>query len=153
MNTRSELATDIDDVTRQVWEHVLALTPTTVHPDDCDPDDDRVCTVSSSVHIIGGWSGAVSLAMTPDLTLEIASRMFDATAEDLSAEEVDDAVGEMANMIGGNVKSLLGGVAQLSMPTVTRGPRPSFPGTEIAENVAYRVAGHPFRVTLHREHG
>lgn len=143
----SELAEDIEDVTCQVWESVLSLEAL-----NGAPAGNTTTTVSSSVHIIGEWTGAVSLSMTDDLATTIATTMFELDTDDLSPADIDDAVGEMANMIGGNIKSLLPGPAQLSMPAVSRGDQPPhFPGTEVVEHLDFAVEGQRFSVTLLHE--
>jgi chemotaxis protein CheX len=140
---QSELAEDIGDVTRQVWESVLDIE---AFP---SPGSAAAVTlgVSSCVQILGGWNGVVNLSMPSELATLIATTMFDLPAADLSDDEVDDAVGEMANMIGGNVKSLLPGPSQLSMPAVTVGTA-HFPGAEVVDHLEFVVEGHPFTVTV-----
>ena len=143
----SELATDIEDVTCQVWSNVLAIDALIDAPVG---NDDT--TVSSSVHIIGEWTGAVTLRMTDELATLIASTMFELGTDDLSDGDIDDAVGEMANMIGGNIKSLLPGPAQLSMPAVSRGAAaPNFPGSRAVEHLDFGIEGQRFSVTLFHE--
>ncbi|HVD28484.1 MAG TPA: chemotaxis protein CheX [Mycobacteriales bacterium] len=56
-----------------------------------------------------------------------ASAMFDRPAEALTDDEVADALGELTNMIGGNLKSLLPGPSRLSMPAVTVGATTAHP--------------------------
>lgn len=139
-----ELREDIGEVTRQVWDNILSISV------DAGPvAGDWSATVSSSVQILGEWNGAVLLTFTPSLASTIASTMFMMEADELSTDDVTDAVGEMANMIGGNIKSLLPGPSQLSMPTVAEGGhQPAFPGTEVVELLEFSVHGEPFNVTL-----
>jgi chemotaxis protein CheX len=47
--------------------------------------------------------------------------MFAMNEQDLSLEEISDAVGEVANMTGGNLKTLMGYPATLSTPEVALG--------------------------------
>ena len=49
----------------------------------------------------------------------IAETMFDADAGTLHQDEVRDAIGEVINMIGGNVKVTYDDASQLSIPEVT----------------------------------
>lgn len=134
---------DIDDLTRQVWENVLGQSVELAALNGTCPN------VTSSVQIMGAWTGTVSLRMTTELATVIAGSMFEMEADELGQEEIDDAVGEMANMIGGNVKSLLPGPSQLSMPTVSGGEEPPhFPGTVLGEHLEYEVAGQPFTVSV-----
>jgi chemotaxis protein CheX len=51
-----------------------------------------------------------------------AAAMFGLSAVELTDAEVTDAVGELTNIIGGNIKSLLPGPSRLSMPVVTISP-------------------------------
>jgi chemotaxis protein CheX len=44
--------------------------------------------------------------------------MFDMPAEAISPDELRDAVGEVANILGGNVKTLIAGKCRLSLPSV-----------------------------------
>jgi chemotaxis protein CheX len=139
----STLRDDIDDVTRQVWTNILDL------PVEAVRAESSPVMTSSSVQILGGWTGALVLSMTEELATTIASTMFSLDSSELSEVDVIDAVGEMANMIGGNVKSLLPGPSQLSMPTVTAGEQePAFPATEVVERLEFTACGQPFNVTL-----
>lgn len=146
---QSELAPDIGDLTRQVWESVLMLEAVEAPVPPFEGDDP---CVSSSVQIVGGWNGVVSLQMSTSLAVTIATTMFELPLGELTAEEIDDAVGEMANMIGGNVKGLLPGPSQLSLPTVTTALRaPNFPGAAATDHLEFVVAGEPFTVTVLEE--
>jgi CheY-specific phosphatase CheX len=44
--------------------------------------------------------------------------MFDMPVEAISPDELRDAVGEVANILGGNVKTLIAGKCRLSLPSV-----------------------------------
>lgn len=76
-------------------------------------------TMSSWVLITGAWEGAVVLRCTRSWAARVAGAMFDAT--DPSAEDTADALGEIVNMVGGNVKALLPGPSRLSLPMVAEG--------------------------------
>jgi chemotaxis protein CheX len=61
-------------------------------------------------------------------------------------------LGEIANLVGGNIKSLLPGTNLLSLPTVVDGKQlqAKLPGTEgaLILRVPLRSAGHQFAVSL-----
>jgi chemotaxis protein CheX len=142
--TNTTLREDIDVVTRQVWANILDL------PVELGTAELSSVTTTSSVQILGEWTGAVALTMSAELATTIACTMFCMEADELSDEDVADAAGEMANMIGGNIKSLLPGPSELSMPTVTSGDHEvtAFPGTELVERVSFTASGQPFVVSL-----
>jgi chemotaxis protein CheX len=73
------------------------------------------------VHINGPWCGTVHVRLTVPLATRLAGIMFAMNEQDLSLEEISDAVGEVANMTGGNLKTLMGYPATLSTPEVALG--------------------------------
>lgn len=139
---------DIRVVTDDVWTSFLATygplewSPVTL--EEASPTDELV---QASVAIHGDWTGTVTLEMAP-ATAETAAR----TMLHLDAvEEVDvtDALGELVNMIGGNIKSLLPSGSTLGLPIVTRAPLCTA-GASTTEH--YRVeltwAGTPIRIRV-----
>ena len=60
----------------------------------------------------------MSFQCNEGLAKTIASKMFAMEVEDLEEEEVLDAVGEIINMIGGNIKGSVGVESTLSIPDV-----------------------------------
>ena len=83
------------------------------------PDD----AVSSWVEIVGPWNGAVVLT-TGRSTAEELSRclLAEHAPPVLDDEDVEDALGELANVVGGNVKAVLPGPSALSLPAVGAAP-------------------------------
>ncbi|GIV00952.1 MAG: hypothetical protein KatS3mg014_2567 [Actinomycetota bacterium] len=61
-----------------------------------------------------------------------------------------DAIGEVANVAGGNVKALIGTHCLLSLPTVTEGVdlRLSVPGMRVVAEVGFLSDGEPFRILV-----
>ena len=80
-------------------------------------------TVSSWVDVVGPWTGSVVLT-TGRQTAEDLSRALlgDSAPEVLEEEDVVDAFGEIANVVGGCVKAALPGQSALSLPSVGTGP-------------------------------
>jgi hypothetical protein len=88
------------------------------------PDD----AVSSWVDIVGPWNGAVVLT-TGRSTAEELSRclLAEHAPPVLDEEDVEDALGELANVVGGNVKAVLPGPSVLGLPEVGTAPEPGHP--------------------------
>ena len=108
--------------------------------------------VQASVGIHGDWTGTVTLEMTPG-TAETATRtmLHIGDAETVEDGDVSDALGELVNMIGGNIKSLLPSGSTLGLPMVVHAPLPPAPvGVGVTEH--YRVelawAGTPIRIRV-----
>ena len=92
------------------------------------------------VQITGAWQGTVVLACARAVAEAITAAMFgdpQATATD----ELHDAMGEMANMIAGNVKRLLPGPSKLSLPTVADATDlpPTFSGVDVTSQALFAV--------------
>jgi chemotaxis protein CheX len=81
-----------------------------------------------------------------------ASAMFDRPAEQLGDQDVADALGELTNMIGGNIKSLIPGPSRLSMPAVTVGGSSTVrvPGAALLSTVSLACGGLPLTVSVWR---
>ncbi len=79
-------------------------------------------TVTSMVHISGAEECmTLSFECSDSLARTVASIMFSTDPAECSEEEISDAIGEIANMIGGNLKSTLHADASLSLPSVVKG--------------------------------
>ena len=77
--------------------------------------------MTGTVQIWGGFAGAVHLMCVRSVVRAAAARMFAIPEGDLKDEDLRDALGELTNMVGGNVKTLLPGSDFLSLPTVIEG--------------------------------
>jgi len=84
--------------------------------------------VSSWVDVVGPWTGSVVLT-TGRRTAEELTRalLAEHSPEVLEHEDVVDAFGEIANVVGGNVKAALPGSSGLSLPDVGDAPAPRNP--------------------------
>jgi chemotaxis protein CheX len=109
-------------------------------------------SLTGVVAISGDWDGVVSFTCPEAAAREITRTMhaLDGGAG-VSSEDVVDALGEIANVIGGQVKSLLVGENRLGLPQVAAG-MPS-PQAQACCRVGVEWAGHAARVTVWRSTG
>ena len=77
--------------------------------------------LTSSVYLEGTWNGGVSLILSRAHACRLASRFLGVDPPEDVDDDVRDAIGELANMIGGNLKSRLGPEMRLSLPSVIDG--------------------------------
>jgi chemotaxis protein CheX len=77
--------------------------------------------VVSVVQIVGDWQGAVRLDIDLDLARRACANLTGVEVSELSPQDVRDAAGELANMVGGSVKALCAHGSRLSLPAVTIG--------------------------------
>jgi chemotaxis protein CheX len=139
-------ASDVHQVTRTVW---MALVE-----QDLQPETD-VLTLSGRfltgcVQITGEWEGAIMISCSHNLAVATTAFMFDMEADEVSREELQDAVGELANMVGGSIKGLVPGPSRLSLPTVIDGSGYStkIPGSEQLVRACLSSKGEPLIVTV-----
>lgn len=141
---------NVREAVRTIWEVTLGL--------EVAPAVEAVEGPSSelwtgSIRIYGGWEGAVILECPPDLAQEVASRMFGIAPAEATAADVQDALGELTNILGGNVKALLPGPSLLSLPEVTEGhadaPEPS--QRDIVARIEFLCRDADFRVTVRHD--
>ena len=69
-----------------------------------------------SVTIEGQSHAIVTVDCSETLARLLGGAMFEAEPSTLSREDVADALGEIANIIGGNIKALLPGPSRLGLP-------------------------------------
>lgn len=77
--------------------------------------------VVSSVQIVGDWQGAVRVDTDLGLLRKVCGCFLGVDAAELSPEDIRDAAGELANIIGGSIKTVLAPTGKLSLPTVVMG--------------------------------
>lgn len=142
------LESEIIELTRTVWETVLSMGIENVAHDDARRDNGE--TVSACVHISGGWAGSVIITCPKAIANRIASQMFELGPDEVEEDLVHDAVGEVVNMIGGNIKGLVPGPSQLSLPAVAAGmhTRLAVPGSKPITQLSFRTEGESVRVVL-----
>lgn len=140
------LEEELRQVTEVVWDSVLGHSLTRTEQLPASPPR----AVAAWVHITGAWEGAVVLECSATAAESAAAIMFGGNPAAITALDIQDAVGELANMTGGNVKALLPSPASLSLPTVIDGCdwTTRIPGAELLTEVGFEWTGEPVRVKL-----
>ncbi len=85
---------------------------------------ENINKIVGSVGFAGDVSGCMNIHVNNDLAKIITGNMLGEDPEDVGKEEIIDVVGELSNMIGGDVKSRLCDAdlpCSLSIPTTTIG--------------------------------
>jgi chemotaxis protein CheX len=106
--------------------------------------------LTSAVHLTGDWNGAVLLECNKTQACRFAERFLGTDPCDAVDDVVRDVLGELANMIGGNMKGVLDARVHLSMPSVVDGSDYSlrFCGAAKWERLAFQCSGDFFWVTI-----
>lgn len=100
------------------------------------------------VDVHGPWLGRASLETSTPAAHELARALLSMEADEtVPREDVVDALGELANVVGGNVKALLPEHGTLGLPRVAD----RLPDGQLAaavQRVPLAWRGHPFVVTV-----
>lgn len=135
------------DLSSSVWEQAVGLTLSPV--EQAPPAGPR--TFQGHVHIMGSWTGTVVLQCSEPAARRAAQAFFGDAAPEDEMRDMQDAICELTNMIGGNLKAV---VAQegctLSIPTVVAGADYSVrvPLTRTVVRQAFAADGEMVVVTL-----
>ena len=111
------------------------------------PSGDRL---TAAVQLAGEWQGAVLIECDRSQACIFAGRYLSIDPPAAVDDVVRDFLGELANMIGGNLKSVLGMGIQLSMPAVVNGSDYFLRvcGAEVRERLAFQSSEGTFWVTV-----
>ena len=140
---------ELTEITERVWTSLVELPLVPRRPGQSAPAPGSR-TFTGCVQITGAWEGAVTVHCSEKLARVLTAAMFMVDPGDTTHEEVADALGELANMVGGNVKALLPEPCRISLPAVADGMdyRLSVPGARPVTAVTWTCQGEPLMVRL-----
>jgi chemotaxis protein CheX len=102
---------DLESLTRDIWTTMVGLDLVdAVMAGSPDPG------ISSQIEIQGDTEVALRIDCSMELARKVAARLFEMPEQELETELVLDAMSEMANILGGNIKGLWPGAIKLSLP-------------------------------------
>lgn len=106
--------------------------------------------ITASVSVAGAWIGHIVVETSAAAASSIAAAMLALQPEELTDADVTDAMGEIANVVGGNVKSSVPDPSTLSLPLVVRGGGGALSWPETAESARAELAwrGEPLTLTV-----
>ncbi len=116
MNVCIEVS-DLVQIVQSVFSTMIGLE---IAPcsDPWSPDGNRL---TAAVHLSGDWNGVVLLECERRQACAFAARFLSIETPDTVDDTVRDVLGEVANMIGGNLKCVVTRGISLSMPSVVDG--------------------------------
>ena len=122
----------IIDATKDIFSNMVMLgaTPGTSFE---RADEPLIDSVSGMISLEGKYNGLLAIHLPTSSALEVGGSFIDLDLEEVDAD-VLDAIGELANMLAGNIKATLdpaGSDIQLSIPSTLHG----------AEYMVEKIAG------------
>jgi chemotaxis protein CheX len=149
--TEDQIAGFVIDATREVFSTMVMMDVADDFPLK-EPVSRFKCSITGMVGFAGTYSGVISIHCPVDLALKVTSNMLGIDCDEVN-EDLNDAIGEIANMLGGSVKQVLskGGLdVKLSIPTVISGE--DYTVNSLSDNdcvvVPFTVEGHTLLVGL-----
>ncbi len=94
-------------------------------------------TITGLIGLAGTHKGVLALHIPNNVAFAITSNFLGMEIDEIN-EAVEDAIGELANMLGGNVKTILsekGRDIELSLPTTISGSQYDFQPTKDSDKV------------------
>ena len=149
MSVQAVVSEDVlAEMVEQVW--VSYLDPEGVSPLVPDGDEGQPSDVHSSVSISGSWTGHVVYASSTAAAKRAAAAFLAMEAEEVSSEDLSDVLGELANIVGGNVKAMLPPGCFLSLPQVVLAPETAtkYPNAERISGLYGRWEGEPVSISM-----
>jgi chemotaxis protein CheX len=144
---------DISEIVRSLAEAFLGLDAQLVGDRPDAMQGQRVLT--GCVVVGGAWKGAVIVTCARPFAQRAATTMLGVAPEQVTEDDLYDVMGELANVIGGNFKSLLSSwvqnPCQLSIPLVADGVV-SLPGAAAAHHLLFELGNDVLRVRVLKAH-
>jgi chemotaxis protein CheX len=108
---------DLAQIVESVFDTMLSVEVRRTELEWTPPTD----VLTGTIHFAGEWKGAVLLECTRPQAYEFTHRLMSIPLPSSITNDVRDAMGELANMLAGNLKSVLPHGISLSMPLVVEG--------------------------------
>jgi chemotaxis protein CheX len=104
---------------------------------------DNDTLICSSISIGGPWSATLLLFCTTELASRTTATVLGMEPGEVESADMRDIVGELANIVGGNLKGFVSDGAgdwSLSLPVVSAGMH-TVPGSRLATAIAFQCDG------------
>lgn len=144
------LTRELTPRTTEVWSSMLGLDLETLDAPSPEPAESGHRRWSGCIALSGEWRGAVTVSCIDPLARIVTGAMFGMEADAASDEEIQDAIGEIANLLGGQTKQVLGDRCVLGLPVVIEGDNfeATVPGSHSMVKLHFRCADHPMEVSV-----
>ena len=130
-----------------IWATQLELVLDAAEPQQVEALLAERDEVAVAVHLSGGFTGVLVQRCSRSVSLLAAASAFAAANNDLEANDLQDALSELAHMTAGNLKALLPDQCKVSLPTAIDHDQRA---GEIVASAGFTLEGEPLLVTLER---
>ena len=109
---------DVFQAVQSIFQSMLGLEVSEAHHQEAGPD--HGVRVTASVGLAGDWDGTVLIECSGKTACTLAGALLMAQLDEVD-DNVKDVLGELANMLAGNISRQLPGSSALSLPCVVEG--------------------------------
>lgn len=102
---RADLATEIGNISKDIFATMIMMDLTVIDQERYDRENVE-CNISSMLGLGGDIKGSLDLHFPKDVALSVTSHFLGMEIEELD-DDVRDAIGELANMTAGGIKTYL----------------------------------------------
>ncbi|MEI9974787.1 MAG: chemotaxis protein CheX [Ignavibacteriota bacterium] len=137
---------DLESVVGSVFSTMMGLD---VWPCD-EPCPAASGMMTAAVYLTGAWTGAACIHVEPRQACDFTGHFLGTPTPDAISDDVRDVMGEIANMIAGNLKCTLAPGIRVSIPSVTDGPGYSLRvcGAHVVCRASFDTNSGPFWISL-----
>jgi hypothetical protein len=104
-------------------------------------------TLTSCVRISGPWHGTVVVECPESVARHAAAMLYAADGAEASEDDVNDALGDLAEMIATRIRALLPENSKLSKPAIVSGDE-TLAGLRRVHDLHLSCEGRPVRIAL-----
>ncbi len=107
---------EISQFVRDTWSSLLGMKASPTDKPFVPNGKDN--TLAGCVQITGEWQGTITLYAPEEIGKKVASAIYGLDEVEVSDQQIQDVIGEVANILAGNIKSLFPPPCSLSLPSV-----------------------------------
>jgi chemotaxis protein CheX len=144
--------TQIRSIVQSVWSTQLGLEIQDAEG-PAPPGPGR--NMTAAINISGDFHGGIRLECSRVIIQRAASVMFDLPTDQLTDDDERDVIGELANVVAGNIKALVPGSNSISLPTIVEGSdyRVSALDVKTSDDFSFTMEGEWMTVTVMEHRG
>ena len=145
-----ECEAEIRQFVTDTWSSLLGMkaSPT----DKPFKPNDKKNTLAGCVQIAGEWQGSITLYAPRELGKKVAATIYGLDQAEVNDQQIQDVIGEVTNIIAGNIKSILPSPCSISLPSVAITDYDlTHPDSETMISVNFDSEGLPFLVAMFQE--
>jgi chemotaxis protein CheX len=121
LQAQMQLSTELVAIVGEVWDSFMLGEVDAV----LDAEHVPGLVTSANVCLSGTWTGVLMVECDPAVALKLSCALLGLDDGAASEGDIADTLGEIANVIGGNLKNVLPTPTVMSLPVVARSMSPS----------------------------